>query len=298
MRLSVAPIAYAWDEAQIADFYAALRASAADVIYLGETVCPKRRSHARCDWLALARELAATGRQVVLSTYALVEAGSELATVRRLCRNGEFLVEANEMGAVQLLAEQGLPFVGGPGLNLYNARALALLQRRGLVRWVPPVELSGAALGEMLAEVRELGLDADLETEVFACGRLPLAHSARCFTARHHGLSKDACELACASYPEGLPAYSQEGEPLFTLNGIQVQSAQRQHLLPHWRELRDLGVGLLRVSPERAGMAELLHAYRTVLDGGDRDPALAELLGDAVCDGYWRGDAGIAAASV
>ena len=35
-------------------------------------------------------------------------------------------------------------------------------------------------------------------------GRLPLAFSARCFTARHYGLNKDDCQFKCMEHPEAI----------------------------------------------------------------------------------------------
>src|SRR3546814_18673604 len=88
------------------------------------------------DWLGLARDLAeASSAQLVLSGLTLVEAASELSSLRRLCDNGQLLVEANDMGAVQFLSERKLPFVGGPALNLYNGHALGQLLDSGMIRW-------------------------------------------------------------------------------------------------------------------------------------------------------------------
>ena len=116
MKLSLGPVLFYWDRQQTLDFYANMAEQPLDVIYLGETVCSKRRAMMLDDWLGLARDLAeASSAQLVLSGLTLVEAASELSSLRRLCDNGELLVEANDMGAVQLLAERGLPFVGRAG---------------------------------------------------------------------------------------------------------------------------------------------------------------------------------------
>src|SRR5690606_29111761 len=98
-----------------------------DIIYLGETVCSKRRAFSLDGWLGLARELREAGCQaeLVLSGLTLIEAASELSSLRRLCHNGELLVEANDIGAGQMLGEKSLPFVAGPALNIYNGHALA-----------------------------------------------------------------------------------------------------------------------------------------------------------------------------
>ena len=184
MKLSLGPVLFYWSRSKLLDFYAEMAALPLDIIYLGETVCSKRRALSLDDWLGLARELReCTRAELVLSGLALVEAASELSSLRRLCDNGELLVEANDMGAVQLLAERGLPFVAGPALNLYNAHALRELLECGLQRWVPPVECSGRLLQDCLQQLDALQI-ARPEVELFAYGHLPLAYSARCFTAR------------------------------------------------------------------------------------------------------------------
>ena len=147
MKLSLGPLLFYWDKRQIFDFYAEMAGQPLDVIYLGETVCAKRRALSLNDWQALARELAqATRAELVLSGLALIEAASELSSLRRLCENGELRVEANDMAAVYYLSQRGVPFVGGPALNLYNGHALAELYSWGMRRWIPPVEVSGKLL--------------------------------------------------------------------------------------------------------------------------------------------------------
>lgn len=90
MKLSLGPLLFYWDKRQIFDFYAEMAGQPLDVIYLGETVCAKRRALSLNDWQALARELAqATRAELVLSGLALIEAASELSSLRRLCENGE-----------------------------------------------------------------------------------------------------------------------------------------------------------------------------------------------------------------
>ncbi|MBX4389513.1 hypothetical protein K4H03_25905, partial [Mycobacterium tuberculosis] len=85
----------------------------ADTIYLGEAVCSKRRATKVGDWIEMAKTLAASGKQVVLSTLALVQASSELGELKRYVDNGEFLIEASDLGVVNLCAERKLPFVAG-----------------------------------------------------------------------------------------------------------------------------------------------------------------------------------------
>ncbi|HSX86434.1 MAG TPA: U32 family peptidase, partial [Pseudomonas sp.] len=96
MKLSLGPVLFYWRREKLLDFYAEMSEQALDAIYLGETVCSKRRALSLDDWLGLARELReCTRAELVLSGLALVEAASELSSLKRLCDNGELLVEAN-----------------------------------------------------------------------------------------------------------------------------------------------------------------------------------------------------------
>ncbi|AWZ90781.1 peptidase U32 family protein [Pseudomonas aeruginosa] len=287
MKLSLGPLLFYWDKRQIFDFYAEMASQPLDVIYLGETVCAKRRALSLNDWQALARELAqATRAELVLSGLALIEAASELSSLRRLCENGELRVEANDMAAVYYLSQRGVPFVGGPALNLYNGHALAELYSWGMRRWIPPVEVSGKLLRGVLDQAAQLGLE-QLQTEVFAYGHLPLAYSARCFTARAENRPKDDCQFCCQQYPEGIPLLSQEGEALFTLNGIQTMSGKVSNLLADYRSLEHSGADLLRLSPRAQGMAEVIAAFDRVRQGA------APPLAVEGCNGYWHGRPGM-----
>ena len=293
MRLSLGPILYLWSRQTIEDFYQQHIDSAVDVIYLGETVCAKRRSLKPAEWIELAKELAKSGKQIVLSTLALIEAGSDLSGVKQLCNNGELLVEANEVGAVQLMADKKLPFVAGPSLNIYNAYTLKQLRNQGLTRWVMPVELDAETLNDILSDAQTLGIRDQIETEVFSYGRLPLAYSARCFTTRYRNLPKDHCEFVCQDYPEGLPMDSQEGEAFFNINGIQTQSGRIQHLLPHWQQMQSLGVDVMRISPQPHYTGEIIKRYDDVINQQSKNFDIDEYLSAAACDGYWRGEPGM-----
>ncbi|RKZ98372.1 MAG: U32 family peptidase [Gammaproteobacteria bacterium] len=293
MRLSLGPIQYLWPRQTVEDFYQSHVDSPVDIIYLGETVCAKRRYLKTTEWIDLAKELAKAGKQVVLSTLTLIEAKSDMAGVKRLCNNGDLAVEANDMGAVQLMADQSLPFIGGPALNIYNAYTLNLLHQQGLIRWVMPVELDAETLKDILADADEMGLSDKIETEVFSFGHMPLAYSARCFTARFRNLPKDDCQLVCQDYPEGLAMDSQEGEAFFTINGIQTQSGRIQHLLPHWQKMQQIGVDIIRLSPQPQHMNEIIQRYSQVIQGISTDTDIESWLNSPACDGYWLGKSGM-----
>jgi collagenase-like PrtC family protease len=286
MKLSLGPVLYYWTREAVMDFYARVAESAADVVYLGEVVC-SRRHHLRLDdWLGLARELGASGKEVVLSTQALIESESDLKTLRRIAANGEFAVEANDMGAVRLLAGRA-PFVAGPHLNIYNGESLAWFSELGAKRFVLPLELSRDTLRE-LQQARPAGM----QSEVFAYGRMPLAFSARCFTARHHDLPKDDCQFRCLDDADGLALQTRDKTAFLTLNGIQTQSAEVYDLSDSIEELRGLGVDMVRVSPQSEHTMRILDGFGERI-AGRPGPALEPFRLAPPCNGYWYGAPGM-----
>lgn len=249
LQFALGPLLYYWDNPTIETFYHAAQDSSASIIYLGETVCSKRRDMKLAQWLDVARTLQQAGKQVVLSTLALIQSPSELKEMQKWIDNGTCLIEANDLGAVQLAYEHKLPFVCGPAINCYNVDTLQLLLQKGMKRWVMPVELSRDWLSTLLAECEQAGIRQQFEVEVFAYGHLPLAYSARCFTARALDKAKDVCECACQHYPEGITVNSQDGNAVFVLNGIQTQSGYCYNLINQLPELAEL-VDVVRLSPE------------------------------------------------
>jgi collagenase-like PrtC family protease len=291
MKISIAPIQYFWDKKKVVAFYEQLQDTQVDIVYLGETVCSKRRELNLDDWLQIAERLATAGKEVILSTLSLLEAGSELATLQKIAENNIYLVEANDVAAVQLLAGHG-KFVLGPHINVYNSETLAFLHGLGANRWVSPIELGKDTITQL-----HTNRPPGMETEIFAYGRLPLAFSARCFTARAHNKSKDECEFICGDYPDGLPLYTQDEESFLVLNGIQVQSATVHNLVAHLDELAALGIDVIRIDPQVEGLNEIITSVRSVLDGQLQSESAMKQLEQyqpfGSCDGYWRGEAGM-----
>ncbi|GAA3564588.1 U32 family peptidase [Marinobacter xestospongiae] len=294
LSLSLGPILWFWSRQSVFDFYAEAAEWPVDRIHLGETVCSRRRELKLEDWLALARELAACGKEVVLSSQTLIESEADLRTLRRLCEQQEFRVEANDQSAMQLLIDQGVPFVTGPAVNIYNSATLKILAQRGLQGWNLPVELSRQTLEALLAELQEQGLV--LPVEVFAWGFLPLAWSSRCFTARHYNLPKDRCEFRCLQHPDGLSLRSRESQELFRLNGVSTLSGYRYDLLRELPSMAAMGVDAVRLSPEWQGMAEVVQRFDAVRRGKQPATDPLQLVEAPPCNGYWYGQPGMASA--
>ncbi len=292
MKLAIGPILYFWSREKVFDFYRNLEQLPVDIVYLGETVCSKRRTLTLADWQMLAERLSAAGKEVLLSTLTLLESESELRTMRRIVANGSCAVEANDMAAVSVAAQAGVPFVAGPHLNSYNQATLELLADLGAQRWVAPMEMERATLAAM-QQLRPSGM----QTELFVYGHMPLAFSARCFTARNRDLPKDDCKLCCGDYPSGMPLATQEGEQFLVLNGIQTQSGRACNLLREIPDLIRLGVDVVRLSPAAEGMEEIVGAFSRVIaneeGAAEAYDALGRSTGAEYCNGYWYGEAGM-----
>ncbi|MBJ6978463.1 U32 family peptidase [Luteimonas sp. MC1895] len=286
MKLSLGPLQYFWPRERTLAFYRDVADWPVDVVYLGETVCSKRRELRTVDWLDLAERMAAAGKEVVLSSLALIEAESELGVLERQVDHGRFWLEANDLSALQLCRVAGLPFVAGPTLAVYNHRALALLVEDGLRRWVPGVEQSRELVAELRDGMRDDG-HAMPELEVIAWGRLPLSFSARCFTARALDLPKDQCGFRCIDHPDGLPLATREGKPFLRINGIQVQGDETTDLGPELPALAALGVDLLRIYPQAEGTRGIVERFDAARGASVPLPALGAR------NGYWHGEAGM-----
>lgn len=287
MKYALGPVLYFWPKAKMIDFYQQAAASDADIIYIGETVCSKRRELRANDYLKIAKELANIGKQVVLSTMALLEAPSELNELKRYCDNGEFLIEANDMAAVQLMSQNNLPFVAGSALNIYNHQTLNVLKKQGMTRWCIPVEMSRDKLKSIVDHCDEINIRHDIEIELLAYGHLPLAYSARCFTSRAENRAKDDCQYCCINYPQGRLTKSQEGESLFVLNGIQTMSGDCYNLSNEQVQMQGL-VDIVRISPEDEHTFQNISSFKQ----HEKIPMASNN-----SNGYWYQIAGIASHS-
>ena len=291
-KISLAPLAYFWSKEQTLAFYVDAMHWPVDIIYLGEVVCSRRHLLKFEDWFALAKELRDAGKSVVMSTQTLIDNEPDRRAMHRLIERAadeDFMVEANDFSAVSVLHQQKKNFVAGPHLNVYHNDTLTWLAGLGASRVLPPLEMPGVDLAAIQQD-----RPMEVETEVQVWGRMALAFSARCFTARHHRLRKDSCEFRCDAHPDGLPLATRDGKIFLNLNGIQIQGASCMDLGAQLPELAEMGVEVLRLQPQSQHMGEVVAAF----DAARIAHALAHVSDAALpaaaerSNGYWLGAAG------
>ncbi len=280
--ISLAPIPYFWSAKQVHAYYERMAESKVDVFYLGEVICSKRKALRLNDWLDIARMLKNQGKEVVLSTLSLVEAASELSVLNKICGNGEFMVEAGDLSAVHMLSQLGVDFVLGSTVNIYNHDSWRKMKQLGMKRWVLPIEHSEQ-------DIESFGNIMGCQTELMVWGRLPLAYSARCYTARTHNLAKDDCGFVCDQYPDGLKLATQENDEFLVINGIQTQSAKQYNLLEN---MPHPAIDIYRVTPQISHSEAVVALLRKRLDGelssAQVHESVIKLFPEyAMSNGYW-----------
>lgn len=293
-KLTLGPLLYHWDAERRRDFYFRIADEApVDCVYLGETVCSKRAPFFEPYRDETIERLQKAGKQVVLSTLALLTLPREVKALREDAQKGLWL-EANDVAAIQILKDATTPFVVGPTINVLNEGAMEVLAKAGAKRIVFASEMNGAALRTLAVRHR----DVEKETQVF--GRQPLAVAMRCYHARANGRDKDHCRSSCAQDENGLTVQTLTGQDLLTVSGTQTLSYGYVVLLEEMAELRTSGFTHFRLSPQTADMVRIAQIYRDLLDGraeaagARRD--LAALCGDIpFINGFYKGREGMAA---
>ena len=285
MRLTLGPVLFNWPADKWSDFYARIADEApVDTVVVGETVCAKRLPFIEGALADAVSRLARAGKEVVLATLGLVMTAREREIVAAWTESDDHLVEANDISAVAL--RRGRPCTIGPMMNVSNERTLAFRAERGAVRATLPAELPGTSIARLSAS-------SGVEIEVQAFGRIPLAISARCYHARHHGLHKDGCQFVCAEAPDGLVIDTVAGEPFLAVNGVQTMSRSYLNLAAEVDELAAAGVSRLRLSPQDIDMVAVAAIARELLDGHEdlagADARLADIAGGAaMSNGYFH----------
>ncbi|MCK7581946.1 MAG: hypothetical protein MZV65_44230 [Chromatiales bacterium] len=265
-----------------------------DIVYLGETVCSRRHELRLDDWLALGgRNWRPPARKWCSPRSTLIE----IRVGPQACCAGWRRSAASASRPTRWARCACSPADGG-------VRRRTVAQRLQRPHAGAAASAGRDALGDAARDVRAMlqplhgrARRRRWRPRYSPTGRLPLAYSARCFTARHYNLQKDACEFRCLGLADGLPLNTAEGQPFLTLNGIQTQSSQVFNLAGEMDALRRLGVDVVRISPQAVGTAAVIDIFRAAADGSltphEAAARLASLLPGAPCNGFWHGRPGL-----
>ncbi len=216
-----------------------------------------------------------------------MQASSELGELKRYVENGEFLIEASDLGVVNMCAERKLPFVAGHALNCYNAVTLKILLKQGMMRWCMPVELSRDWLVNLLNQCDELGIRNQFEVEVLSYGHLPLAYSARCFTRVRQTARKMSVKPAALSIRTGATCCA--GKPTSVCTQWHSDHERLRYNLGNELASMQGLVDVVRLSPQGTDTFAMLDAFRANENGAAPLPLTA----NSDCNGYWRRLAGL-----
>ena len=293
MDLTVGPNQFFWPAETVRDFYRDIARTPAARVVLGELVCSKRLPFWQAEIASAIEALLAAGKQVALTTLALITLNRERRLTADLMDMG-LPVEINDLSALHHLPA-GRPFWVGPLVNVYNEGTLRWLAGRGAVRVCLPPELPLASIAVLAAA----GAEAGVAVEVWGHGRLPLALSGRCYHARLHDRAKDSCQFVCGDDPDGRDVETLDGQPFLTVNGTQTLSQSTASMAHQIEALTAAGVDALRLSPQSRGFAETVALYDRRLEGGIDAEALATAVrphvpGGTLSDGFVVGPAGAA----
>jgi collagenase-like PrtC family protease len=291
MELTLGPVLYEWKKSELLGFYDEVCDMDVDRVYVGEVVCARKRQFGGLstdDIDRLARKLEAAGKKVVLSTLAVVSNEEELEATREVCAL-PYPVEANDMSVLNIVDPKTKDVTVGPHITTYNVPSMEFLSEIGVKRVVFPVELLGDT-------IRYNSGNTGVDCELFAHGKVPLAFSWRCYTARANGFDKTDCHYECVRYPEGMVLKSTEGGEVFTANGTSILSAGTYTLVEFIEDLKGTPIKALRISPQYKETASVVDIFQRCLKGSIDGAAALEVL-KGICpgplsNGWFMGGAG------
>lgn len=290
-RLTLGPLLFNWPPDRYGDFYRRVADEAAvDRVCIGEVVCSKRRPFLEDTLEPVIERLERGGKQVVLSSLTLPTLEREIKYDSDLANSGR-IVEVNDVSLIPRV--KGRPFHVGPMLNVYNEATVRYLAQQGARSIALPPELPRSSIAALAAA------SDNVDIEVWAFGRVPLAISARCYHARAHNLSKDSCQFVCDRDADGLSVDTLDGRGFLAINGVQTLSFTYSNLIREVADLAADGVASFRLSPHTCDMIAVSKTFHAVLRGElAADEAMARLgelgIGAPFSSGFVHGAAGAA----
>lgn len=231
MRTSLGPVPLSLGRHRLLKFYKDAVKNKFDDIYIGETSCPERGKRLKDLLLDIAYLIKDNGKNLFISSYALVTKMSQINDIEDLLQLADGL-EVNNLAFLELDFDKTL--IAGPYLNIYNWQSANYLARLGFKRVVLPQEL-------ILESIIDVTKNSKLKTEVIFYGRRALGVSRRCYYLRALDLADYACNMNCIEYPDGISL-----DTLFRINGKEILSEKIHSLKEELPLLENSGVAVLR----------------------------------------------------
>jgi collagenase-like PrtC family protease len=256
-KLTLGALLYNWSPERIRDFYFRVADEAEiDRVYYGEVVCSKRLPLYNKFTEEILTRLKNAGKEVFLSSLALVENEREIKQLKKLLDNEHgFEVEINDLSLMPSL--HGYKFAVGPYINIYNEGSACFFANAGARIITLPFELCRENIKTICQASK-----AEIELQVF--GKAPLAISARCYHARNYGLTKDSCQFICGNDEDGMQVKTINQQKFLTINGTQTQSNSYINLIQEIDDLEKIGVTSHRISPHSGHFFDVVKCFKSL----------------------------------
>lgn len=235
MRISLGPAPLSLGRGRLLKFYKAAVKNRFDDFYIGEVSCLERGAKSKDLLLDIARLIKDSGKNLFISTYALVTKMNQIEDARDLLQYADGL-EVNNLAFLELHFDKDL--IAGSFLNIYNWQSANYLAGLGFKRALLPQELTSES-------IIDIAKNSELEVEIVFRGRKTLAISRRCYYLRALDLNDDECKMNCFERPDGLTL-----NELFRINGKEILSEEIHSLDGELPLLKNSGVGVLRFEYE------------------------------------------------
>lgn len=287
-QLTLGPVLFNWPAHKKLDFYNMI-ADEADIktVYLGEVVCQKRFACWGEVYDKIVDRLVKAGKQVIISSLALVNTDKELEIIKRYATESDLMIEANDISVLASVPPG--KFCLGPYINVYNEDSLNFYANKGAAHITFAPELPRDSI-EILSR-------GPMAKELTVFGRLPLAISARCAHARIYKQQKSNCKYVCDKDSDGLTVETLDQQPFLVINGLQTMSYAYCNMLGELADLVQLGITRFRISPHDTNMLKVIDCFNKVLQqeisANKGQQLLNALLPDVdFANGFFHGTAG------
>ena len=288
MKISLGPIPYLWGPETQLKFYREVAKSPIEDIFLGEVICSRRSGLHKTVQSDIVSLLEDSGKKVYLSTLGLITNDIELESQKEIIKTG-YTIEANDFSIVKLCHEARKDFIIGPYISVYNRPSLEFLRGLGAKRVVLLPEITFSSLSHMIKDI-------GIESEILAFGKPHLAFSWRCYTARMHNLTKEACQQVCYKYPGGCAVSTIDNRPIYSINGTEIMGTMNISLLEQLDIIKEAGITHIRITPQEEGTGDIASVFSRVIEGRIEKKEALELLkkiaGSVFSNGWFFGEAG------